>query len=595
MASENVSDQFFFPNGDNNTNRYNNPFYGIPLQYLPQNIDAMLWWSNHFLLRFSFYRTALSKVANYFITQLNIECDDDSTKKDYQEIFEKMHWKEILQETGLNLLAYGNAFVSINQGFNRFLSCPKCPKFTRIDKVDNFKFAKGIYSMQCPSCGYKGNHRLIDKHSTDINKITCTNWNPREIKIRFEDTTKEMEYLWEIPELYKLKITNPKDKFYPRKTPKVVYDAIYGDKMIKFNEKNFVHIKIATPAALKTDGKAIPYCMYMFDSFFMLKVLERFNEVICFEDINPFRVIAMADNTPSSHPALANQDGGTWAAAVDDMISQHRRDPGSYQKFPFTFSFQHLGGDGKNLAPIELIEHAQNNILNALNIPQELFTMQLGTQAVGPALRLFENSWSHMIDGYNTLLQHIGDVISRIKGLTPGKFSIMPVTFADDMERKSVISSLVSSNSIARSELLKLFGYEWKDQVRKKMQEDIDTQELQQEEQDRQQLRKTNMGNIFDQQQAGPQGSAMMGGESGGTPAGTNSVGSGVGMSPQDILAQAQEIAQQLYPKDGAERRTELQKIKATNETLWGAVKAALAKLTGEAKSQGVEQSKQQQ
>lgn len=597
MLSGDVSDSFFGTGDNNKYEQYVNPFYGIPLQYLPQNMDGMLKWANQFLLRFGFYRTALQRIANYFITQVMIECEDEESKKEYQEIFDKLGWKELLAEAGLNLLAYGNTFVSINQGFNRFLVCPKCSKVTLIDRVNNFKFDKGKYTYQCPGCSFKGAHKVVDKPNKDIGKINVKFWDPTEVKIRFEDTTGQSEYFWEISQLYKNKVTNKNDRFFAKKVPMVIFDTIFEQKMVAFNARNFMHLKLPTPASLKTDGKAVPLCIYLFDSFFMLKVLERFNEAICFEDINPFRVIAMSDTNPSN-PILGNTNSGSWVNAVETMIKEHRRDPGSYHTFPFPLQFQQLGGDGKNLAPVELMQQAQNNILNALNIPQELYTMTLQMQALPPALRLFENSWSCVIDNYNRLLQHWGDVIAKIRGLTPGKFSLMPTTLADDMEKKTMIAQLMSSNSISRSELLKIYNMDFKDQLRKKMQEDLDAQELQEEEQERQQIKNTQKASIFNQQ-GGQQGAAQMGGQSAGAGgAGGSSpsenVGSGVGQTPQDILQQAQEIAQSLQPMDGAGRRTELQKIKAQNETLWAAVKGQLQQMDGQSKSDGLKQAKQQ-
>lgn len=575
-----------FFSGDKNTfNRYANPFYGVPMQYLPKNMDGMLWWADHFLLRFGFYRTALSRIANYHITQLNIECDDEKSEEQYKDAFEQLGWKEILAEGGINLLGYSNLFASINNGFDRFLSCTKCNKISQIDKIDSFKFDKNIFTLTCPRCGVNGIHKIIDKPSRDIDRIKVVFWNPREIKLRSEETTGSSEYYWDIPEIYKKKVTAKNDRFFPKKVPMVIYEAIQENKMIVFNKNNFIHIKMATPASLKTDGKAVPLCMYMFDDFFMLKVLERFNEVICYEDINPFRVIAMAPNVQAGNPILLNQNGGAWSAAVDHMIQQHHKDPGSYYKFPFPMEFQQLGGQGKNLAPVELIAAAQNNILNALNIPQELYAMTLQSQAVGPALRLFENSWSCVVDAYNKLLQKIGDVIAKIKGLAPAKVSLQPITFADDMERKSVIGQLVRSNSIARSEFLKLYDYDFKDQLRKKMQEDADMQEIQEEEQERQMLRKANKSSIFGQQQGGMAGAGGMG---------QTDYSSSQSAPPSEILQQAREIAQQLQPHDGATRRQELQKIKAQNETLWSAVKTQLEQMDNGAKSEGLKASKQQ-
>ena len=100
-------------------NKYANPFYGVPMQYLPTNMDDMLWWADHFLLRFGFYRNALSRIANYFITQVSVDCDDEKSEEQYKEIFDELNWKEILSEAGINLLAHGNVFISINQGFDR--------------------------------------------------------------------------------------------------------------------------------------------------------------------------------------------------------------------------------------------------------------------------------------------------------------------------------------------------------------------------------------------------------------------------------------------------------------------------------------------
>ena len=66
------------------------------------------------------------------------------------------------------------------------------------------------------------------------------------------------------------------------------------------------------------------------------------------------------------------------------------------------------------------------------------------------------------------------------------------------------------------------------------------------------------------------------------------------GSTPGDVLDKAQQIAQQLFPMDAAGRRAQLQQIKATDQTLWGAVKAQLEQMGNSAKSQGLSQAKQQ-
>jgi hypothetical protein len=70
--------------------------------------------------------------------------------------------------------------------------------------------------------------------------------------------------------------------------------------------------------------------------------------------------------------------------------------------------------------------------------------------------------------------------------------------------------------------------------------------------------------------------------------------GASANMTPQDALAQAQQIAQQLFPMDGSQRRAQLQQIKSVDQDLYAQVKAQLDQLGSQAKSQGLQGAKQQ-
>lgn len=562
----------FFGGAGNAGDRYANPFYGVPHKYLPQNMDHMLWWSNYFLMRFGFYRAALNRITNYFITSITIECDDSAAKRKYEEAFEKLHWKQKLSTAGMDLLAFSNLFMSINQGFDRYLNCPKCGKVNNIAKIKDYDFsALGKYTMTCPNpkCKYRGEFQVIDKPSKDIEKISITYWAPRDILMNWDETTGTGEYFWNIPQGYKSKALKPNNKFFSKITPKVIYDTLLQDRMFKFNDKNFVHMRLQAPGAtLKSDGKAVPLCIYLWDDFFMLKVLQRFNEAICYEDINPFRVISMAAQNNAQANPFVTQSSPLWNSAVQKMINDHRRDPGAYSTFPFPLEYQQLGGQGKALAPTEMIQSAIANILNALYIPQELFTMTLSQpQTIGPALRLFENSWCTLVDSYNIILDHWGDIIGKMVGLPKAKIKLTPVTLSDDMERKSIIGQLVSANAIARSELLNMYGFDYREQLRKKQEEDDISNELKEEQAAKKQL----------EQFANSEGG-----------------GGNDGTTPNQVQDNAGQIAQQLFPLDAAQRRAELQKIKASDSTLYGAVKQKLEELTAQSKSQGNQQAQQQ-
>jgi hypothetical protein len=264
------------------------------------------------------------------------------------------------------------------------------------------------------------------------------------------------------------------------------------------------------------------------------------------------------------------------------MIDEHRRDPGSYHKFAFPINYQQLGGEGTKLAPVEMMENARNSILNALDVPVEMFQMSFQQQAAGPMLRMFENAWSVIPSNYNTLLNHMGEVIGNILGLPKAKISLIPITFSDDIERKGIVGQLVSANAIARSELLKLYNFDYSDQIRKKMEEDRIQQDLQKEEQEKQQIADSTNQSLMQLLQGQQQGGAQ------------GAMGGSAGMTPQDALQQAQQIAQQLFPMDGSQRREQLQQIKAQDQELYAQVKSQLEQMTSQSKSQGLQGAKQQ-
>ena len=74
----------------------------------------------------------------------------------------------------------------------------------------------------------------------------------------------------------------------------------------------------------------------------------------------------------------------------------------------------------------------------------------------------------------------------------------------------------------------------------------------------------------------------------------TNAVALGALQKAIDVLDQATQIAEKLFPMDGAQRREELQKIKATDQTLYAAVKHKLDEKSSGAKKDGLASAKQQ-
>lgn len=570
----------FFGGGSGKGKEYVSPFYDISSQFIPNSVDGMLWWMDFLLMHNGFLRSALSRIVSYFINTLVIECADEELKKKYMEAFEVLKYKIILQTSGLNLLAYSNECLTVTQGFDRFLKCNSCGNAVNIEKTNKYEFNKGKYGYRCDSCK-STNTELSDQPSRDVSKLAVRHWPMRELITRHDCISDQTDYYWNIPQSYVKNVSKKNNKFFSKVTPKYIMDCIFaqgGPKLLRLNKSNLIHLKIPHPSSIETDGKAIPLGMFMFSDFFNYATLKRFNEVICMEDINPFRLFSMTDGS-QGNGSMFNQNGALWRSAITRMVEEHRRDPASYQTFPYPVNYQQLGGQGKQLVPVELMQQYKADILGAYNIPHELYEMnfQVGNMA-SPILRLFENAWSTVPESLNSVLQHMADVISKIMSWEKVKVSMLAVTISDDIARQSMIEDLVKSNVISKSTLLDIVNLNYEDQVKKRLEEDKITQKLTTEEQEKAQLEQAADSNVFNQAQPGAQGS----------PYDTS------GSTPGDVESQAQDIAKKLFPMDGSQRRQELQQIKGVNQTLYSSVKAKLDEMTSQAKSQGVQGAKQQ-
>ena len=276
------------------------------------------------------------------------------------------------------------------------------------------------------------------------------------------------------------------------------------------------------------------------------------------EDIHPLRIIRPAVAGQEDNP-FAQHTGLFFQQTIQQLIENHRKDPEGYIISPFPIALERYAS---GIDPQQKINELIISILNALNVPNEFFTMNLQTQVLGPALRLFENSWSILVAAYNKILQKIADVIRYLLRLPPCTVELTPVTLSDDLERKSVIAQLASANAIARGELLRLYGFDFEDQLKKQIEEQRVQEELLKKEEQRRILEEQNIP-----VSPGELTQATVG--------------------PQDILNQATQIAMQLLPLDAVGRRQQLQQIKATDETLYAAVKQKLEELDRSAANQG--------
>jgi len=156
------------------------------------------------------------------------------------------------------------------------------------------------------------------------------------------------------------------------------------------------------------------------------------------------------------------------------------------------------------------------------------------------------------------------------------------VTLADDVEKKHIWLQLAAAGIISRQTALAPWGVDPYKEQEKMFDEQREFAEQEQEFQEDMEQRQ--LGQAAIRGQLGPQGAA--GAAAGPPPMGGPQV-SPQGMSPMDVMAQAEEETQRMMQMPASMRRGRLMELKNSNPTLHALVKQGLEQTRSQARSEG--------
>ena len=594
-------------NSDRSASGFPDPYFDIASTQMPRSLYDVLRWCEHVWLSNGTYRMASQRIVRYFLTKIELSDIGDDEKEKYEEFLEKQaRLLDTLAYVGDDWLCYGNAFVSMRIPFRRHLRCPKCFQERTLKHI-NYKFENWNFIATCGNCHYKGKFERVDRRSIEQDKIKLIRWSPHEIRLLHHPVSHDTTYYW-IPDANFKSEIRKGNKFYIESTPWEIIEAIKQDQWFRFNPGIIYHMKEETLAGIRNAGWGIPRLLANFKQAWYVQVLKRYNEAIGLDYIIPFRVITPAKG-PGSGEAdpLLHMNLGSFNAKVMGMIRRHRRDPAAWNALPFPVQYQALGGEGKDLAPTELIVAGTDELLNAMGFPAEMFKGSLQVNAAPMALRLFERTWTHYVSAQNGLIDWVFETITDLLSWEKAKGRLQPVTLAEDMERKQIQLQLASAQQISKQTAYAPFGIDWRSEVERQFDEEKYYQEKSEEFQ-KAQAKSQEMTQTFEQaQQAAAQppgmmppgmdpaamaaggGAPPMGGAPmpGGMPGGAPPGGGGAGTTPGDVMQQAEQIALQLLGTPYESRKSEMLKLKKSDEMLHAAVIQKMETIRNQAKQQG--------
>ncbi len=508
---------------------------------------------------------------------------------------------------------YGNSFTSVIPTFIRYLLCPGCrtlekPLRQLMDEpVFRFKWQDYKFHATCPKCKYSGPWKFYDRPSGQHNGFRIKRWNPHDIEILWEPWTDEVKYIWRIPEEYRRAVREGKNPLVLEQVPPQVIQAVKNNNHLLF-EKDFIHhMREDALAGVNNRGWGISRVLTNFRQAWYVQVLHRYNEAIALDYVIPFRLITPVpgDKTIGADPMIGMNMGG-YMGQVQRMLRNRRRDPAGWHTLPFPVQYQAIGGDASKLAPKDLLDQGNEELLNNIGIPAELYRGSLTMQAAPAALRLFEASNSSVPHNFNAFLRFIIRKVSGMLRWEPVTARLMKVTHADDANRQMSKLQLAAGGQVSQTTGLKAVGLEYKDEIRQMM----DDQRFQAEQQGKLQEQMEQAGQMKEMMQQGQGGQPGQPGQQGGQPAqggapgqgGTDAQGNPMApqsviaglpqgpnqqTTPEEMLSRAQYVASQLMGMPESQKDSELIKLKKVDPNLHAIVSAQMKDMKQQMKTQG--------
>ena len=280
------------------------------------------------------------------------------------------------------------------------------------------------------------------------------------------------------------------------------------------------------------------------------------------------------------------------------MIQKHRHDPAQWNALPFPIQYQALSGEGKDLAPTELIDAGTDEFLNSMGFPAELFKATLSVQAAPMALRLFERTWTHLISALNGWMNWFFEQVTNVLNWEDISGRLQPTTLAEDIEKKQIQLQLASAQQVSKQTAYSPFGIDYRQEIKRMFEEEQFFQEESKRFQ-KEQVKAQELEHTFEAAEQMAATGGMMPGAAGpmaGAPAmgPTPAAGPAGGTTPEDLMAQAEQVAMQMLGMPYEARKSELLNLKKSDQTLHALVIQKMQEIRGKAKQQGGFQALQQ-
>ena len=535
-----------------------NPVFDYLTGFVPRKLKDLFKWAEYLAYNSAHVYGVVKKFGEYPITTFIYDTTSPNEKARHQDLFEKkIGLKGFLTKVSFDKWIYGNAFVSVFEPIKRWLRCPKCGTKEDI-KVADYKFIEATTSfrVKCRQCSVEVVAEVEDEKLIEGSKINLIRWDPKLIDIDHNPVTGQSIYYYTIPRSIVQQVKEG-NKHLIGTMPMEMLKAMKDKKTFKFGEGQLYHLKVPGPAGVESQW-GFPPVTAAIKLFLFAAILRRANEAIALEHITPFRVMHPQAASGSGDPVM-QLNLSQWREELERNYKLFRRDPLRIQFSPIPIGVQNIGGDGRAMLTIAELQEAEKSIVLSLGVPMEFLSGGLGQTRGEITLRMIENQLQTHIEDLNGLVQWIEGKCSKFLSWDSIPTRLADFKMIDDVENKQMFFQLWQAGKISDTKMGEILGIDWEHERKQKAEDALAETKAQMTLDAAQKKMQNSLSqqaiNRAQQQQGGAQ------------------------YDQQAIIAQADQIAQEMAGLDSGSRRSRMDALKGEDLVMASVVRERLEQM----------------
>lgn len=539
------------------SNAHPNPMFDFLTGFVPRKLKDLFRWTEYLFYNSPHIFQALTKLADYVLTDITIETDKAGIRDNYEAFFRKKKVMSTLKACARDRMIYGNVFVSVYYPKKHQLKCSVCGDLYALQKIDyTYKYKSMEFEFTCPTATCNAHQKasinsVIVDAIKDSKRINIIRWDPKQIDIEHNPVTGDSVYYYNIPPRL-IAAIKAGEKAIVNTMPIEFLRAASsdGEMLFKFDDNQLYHMKIDAPAGVDTCW-GFPPLTSTLKSFYYTQVLRKANEAIALDHIVPFRVLHPSQTGQTNDPAMMISLA-RWVEETKRNLKRHRQDPNHIMFSPVALGVTQMGGQGRTLMTVAEVEASEANIVVGLGIPKEF--LYGGVAGIGSPvmLRMLENQMLSQRADIIELLQWICDGVGKQSGWAKVEADMTNFKWVDDIQQRSMLMQLDQAyGMLSKRTLAEVNEVDYdseREQRRAEQLEDArDERKLQQE------LQKIQNDIAM---QASQQASA----------------GNGLTYDQQAVIGEADMLVEQLLGIEPGQRKSQLSALQAEDYVLYSVV-----------------------